>query len=184
MSGIKEMVGVIRGLTEDGTPVMVMPITRLDCIEDSSETVIGADNSDYIPVIDMANNGQMKKILVSDLHKEVLASHELATSLILALANRVSKEFDEVRADVTSESGSVTLTNNAVYPFNNSQITVPLAVQRTNANYIVVPEIAANVGNVGEIVITDILANGFKIAFTGSATSVTVNYKIIGGFTE
>lgn len=126
MSGIKEMVGVIRGLMEDGTPVMVMPITRLDCIEDSSETVTGADNGDYIPVIDTKDNGQMKKILVSDLHKEVFASHDIAVSLLLTLANRVSKEFDEVRTDVLSESGTVTLTNDAIYPFNNSQKTVPL----------------------------------------------------------
>lgn len=183
MSGIKEMVGVIRGISDDGTSVMVMPITRLDCIEDSSEIVGGAENRDYIPIIDMADNGQMKKILVSDLHKEIFASHDVAISLILTTANRVSKEFDEVRTDVTSESGTVTLVNNAAYPFNNSQITVPLATQRTNSNYIVAAEVLAHTGNVGEIEVTDILANGFKIAFTGSATSVTVNYKIIGGFT-
>ncbi|HCS01937.1 MAG TPA: hypothetical protein DIV52_05900 [Ruminococcaceae bacterium] len=183
MSGIKEMVGVIRGLMEDGTPVMVMPITRLDCIEDSSETVTGADNGDYIPVIDTKDNGQMKKILVSDLHKEVFASHDIAVSLLLTLANRVSKEFDEVRTDVLSESGTVTLTNDAIYPFNNSQKTVPLVVQRTNANYTVVPEIVSCKGNVGEIVVSDILENGFKIAYTGSAASVTLKYKVIGGFT-
>ena len=104
MSGIKEMVGVIRGLMEDGTPVMVMPITRLDCIEDSSETVTGADNGDYIPVIDMNANGQMKKILVSDLHKEVFASHDIAVSLLLTLANRVSKELMSFQSPERSRS--------------------------------------------------------------------------------
>lgn len=37
-------------------------------------------------------------------------------------------------------------------------------------------------GNVGEIVVTDKLTNGFKLAFTGSASSVTVKYTVIGGY--
>jgi len=37
------------------------------------------------------------------------------------------------------------------------------------------------IGNPGEIVVSDKLVNGFKIAHTGSAPSVTIKYTVIGG---
>lgn len=77
--------------------------------------------------------------------------------------------------------GIVTLTNSKEFPFNNSVQTVAISPVRENANYIVDYHVTAAVGNVGDIVVTDKLLNGFKIEFTGSATSVTIKYQILGG---
>lgn len=123
--------------------------------------------------------------------EEALSAHEIALGLH---SNALMQHMDEIKKNAalaevvdklhTVETGTVTLTNSAKYPFNNSQQTVALAAQRNTPAYVVITEVKSFVGNVGEIVVTDILANGFKIAFTGSATSVTVEYKILGGYTR
>jgi len=84
-------------------------------------------------------------------------------------------------ARTTIEAGTVTLTNDQAFPFNNSQVTVPLVTERANQNYIVDYEVTAATGNVGDIIISAKLVNGFKIEHTGSATSVTVKYQVLGG---
>mgnify|MGYP007070074542 CR=1 FL=1 len=79
------------------------------------------------------------------------------------------------------EAGTVTLTNSDTFPFNNSQRTVALVKERANQNYIVDYEVTAAVGNVGDIIVSAKLVNGFKIEHTGSATSVTIKYQVLGG---
>lgn len=123
--------------------------------------------------------------------EEAISAHELSLGLH---SNALMQHADEIKKNAalaevvdklhTVETGTVTLTNSAKYPFNNSQKTVALAAQRNTPAYVVITEVKSFVGNVGEIVVSDILANGFKIAFTGSATSVTVEYKILGGYTR
>ena len=123
--------------------------------------------------------------------EEAISAHELSLGLH---SNALMQHMDEIKKNAalaevvdklhTVETGTVTLTNSAKYPFNNSQKTVALAAQRNSPAYVVITEVKSFVGNVGEIVVSDILANGFKIAFTGSATSVTVEYKILGGYTR
>ena len=85
------------------------------------------------------------------------------------------------RTDIVA--GTVTLTNSLAFPFNNSQITVPISAERDNQNYIVDYEVTAAVGNVGDIIVSAKLVNGFKLEYTGSATSVTVKYQVLGGMT-
>lgn len=85
------------------------------------------------------------------------------------------------RTDIVS--GTVTLKNNVAFPFNSSQVTVPIAVERDNQNYIVDFEVTEATGNVGDIIVSAKLVNGFKIEHTGSATSVTVKYQVLGGMT-
>jgi hypothetical protein len=82
------------------------------------------------------------------------------------------------------ETGTTTLTNNQEFPFNNSKKTVALQTAQANADYLVVTEIVDFTGNVGDIVVTDKMTNGFAIQHTGSASSVEVDYFVIGGFTE
>lgn len=83
------------------------------------------------------------------------------------------------RTDIVA--GTVTLTNSQKFPFNNSQVTVPIAVERNNTNYIVDFEVTEANGNVGDVIVSAKLVNGFKIEFTGSATSVTIKYQVLGG---
>lgn len=127
--------------------------------------------------------------------EEGLTAEEVAANLALILGRQALWMAQDNAADIgdlsddmeklhTVETGTKTLTNSSKYPFNNSQATVALVTARDNGNYVVVASVQSATGNVGEIVVTDQLANGFKIAFTGSATSVTVAYKVIGGYTH
>lgn len=80
------------------------------------------------------------------------------------------------------ETGSVALTNSQSFPFNNSIRTISLASRKESTSYIVLTDVAASDGNVGEIEVSDKLTNGFKLAYTGSASSATIKYVIIGGY--
>lgn len=83
------------------------------------------------------------------------------------------------------ETGVKTLTNTQSFPFNNSIVTVPLTTTRDNLNYVVeVIKVEATGGLAGDIEITERQVNGFKMAFTGSASSVKVTYAVIGGFDQ
>lgn len=84
----------------------------------------------------------------------------------------------------TIETGTVTLTNSQEFPFNNSRRTVALQTAQANAYYQVDVTVSSTNGNTGEIVVSDRMTNGFAIEFTGSATSVTVDYFVIGGYAE
>lgn len=81
------------------------------------------------------------------------------------------------------EIGTVTLTNTLSFPFNDSVNTVALTEERLNTDYTIYTEIVSANGIVGDVEISDKLVNGFKIAFNGSATSVTIKYYITGGYT-
>lgn len=86
----------------------------------------------------------------------------------------------EIEDLVICESGSVTLTNTLAYPFNNSQVTIALANTQLDTDYAVIADVG-NQANTGEITVFDKQVNGFKMAYTGSAASVTVNYYVLGG---
>ena len=106
---------------------------------------------------------------IYDAHEELVSQDSRITDL-------------ETAAD--QETGTVTLTNTEEFPFNNSVASVALTNTRDNLNYLVeIIEVTA-VGNAGEIDISDRQVNGFKMAFTGSASSVTVKYSVTGGYDE
>ncbi|MDQ7790231.1 MAG: hypothetical protein U1D96_05460 [Eubacteriales bacterium] len=84
-------------------------------------------------------------------------------------------------SDLDGMIGEITLTNSQIYPFNNSIQTVALAKPRDTLNYRVLTEVLSAQGMAGAIRITDKALNGFKIQFTGSATSVTIKYFVQGG---
>lgn len=65
---------------------------------------------------------------------------------------------------------------------DNSQKTVALQMQRPSRDYIVITEASNVKGNLGQIEVSDQLSNGFKVAYTGSATAATINYIVIGGY--
>jgi len=85
--------------------------------------------------------------------------------------------------DLAGEVIAVTMTNTQEYPFNNSVKTVSLAQSRNHVDYTVTAEVVEHSGGFpGEIEISAKLQNGFKVAFTGSAKSVTVKLYVKGGF--
>ena len=113
---------------------------------------------------------------------------DIVTRLILNLARQNRWDIDDIQKwmadhDIT-EIGTVTLTNSLNFPFNNSKRSVSLAKTRKTTNYVVLTEVTAFNGNVGEVEVTGKLTNGFQIGYTGSAASATIKYVVIGGFGE
>lgn len=87
----------------------------------------------------------------------------------------------QIAADTAVEEKTVELTNTLSYPFNDSQKTVSLAATRTTTNYSVEAEVLEHSGDVGDIIISDKLINGFKVRFDGSATNAKLKLIIKGG---
>ena len=98
----------------------------------------------------------------------------LAAALILISSSLTAEQ-------VATEEKTITLTNNQSYPFNNSKRTIALATARNFTDYTVEAEVLEHSGNVGDVKIFDRMLNGFKVAYDGSATSVTIKLRIKGG---
>lgn len=98
----------------------------------------------------------------------------LAAALILISSSLTAEQ-------VATEEKTITLTNNQSYPFNNSKQTIALATARNFTDYTVEAEVLEHSGNVGDVKIFDRMLNGFKVAYDGSATSVTIKLRIKGG---
>lgn len=79
------------------------------------------------------------------------------------------------------EIGEVTLYNDSEYPFNNSVQTIALQNPMSNKEYWVFTELIESKGPIGQVKVFDKLLNGFKIAYSGSATSATFRYMVKGG---
>lgn len=89
-----------------------------------------------------------------------------------------TRGLDAVKGEVIP----VTLTNSSPYPFNNSVQPISLTKKKTSTDYYVDVElISATGGSVGNFRVTDKLLNGFKLAFDGGATSVSVICRVKGG---
>lgn len=96
------------------------------------------------------------------------------------LAEVVSKQQKRLD-DVDGEVIKVTLTNTQDFYANNSVKTVALSVRRDTLDYMVDAEIQGDTVNVGDVVVYDKQVNGFKVKFTGSASSVNLKLYVHGG---
>lgn len=100
----------------------------------------------------------------------------------IAYLNMLAQEVMQNKRGIENtlwEIGQVTLTNTLQYPFNNSQVTINLKKPRNTLDYIVYVEYGGN--NVGEVIVSGKQINGFKLEYTGSASSVAVKYYVRGG---
>lgn len=112
-----------------------------------------------------------------------ISDSHIAEDLMLNAYRQALWRTEALERATAQETGVVTLTNSQAFPFNNSIVTVPLTVTRDNLNYVVeVIKIEPTGGPSGDIDVTERQTNGFKMAFTGSASSVKVTYAVIGGF--
>ena len=109
-----------------------------------------------------------------------LFDRKIAVGTLLNYIRNSAEDWSEY--GFVGETGTVTLTNNKPFLFNNSSATVALAHTQPDTNYAVIANILSSNGNAGEIEVSAKLVNGFTIGFTGSATSVSVEYLVIGGF--
>lgn len=113
----------------------------------------------------------------NNLEEGVFAADQLATE-----AARMAKVNARGLDAEVGEKIAVNLINSAAYPFNNSQQTISLTQKKTKTDYYVdVEAVSATGGGTGEFRITDKLLNGFKLAFTGAATAVSVICRVRGG---
>jgi len=113
---------------------------------------------------------------------EGIQDNAIAEALLLNFARQSRWRIEALEKATIQETGTVTLTNNQQFPFNNSNVSVPLSNTRDNLNYVVVIVSATGSGNIGEVEVSERLVNGFKLEFTGSSKSVSVVYAVIGGY--
>ena len=110
---------------------------------------------------------------------------DLAILEAILMASENSRNLLQANRELESLIGEkiqVTLTNSQQYPHNNSKKTVQLTTPKNNMDYTVECEVVSVTGGaVGEFEFSDKLLNGFKIAFTGSASQVVVNCYVRGG---
>lgn len=120
----------------------------------------------------------MSAVNFNNLETGVFAANIAAAEAMQLL--RLLKDKSEALEGVIIEA---TLKNSKKYPFNDSVKTLALgsANLRNNKDYTVIVEAEAADGFVGDIVISDKMLNGFKVAFTGSANSVNIKCYVQGG---
>lgn len=111
----------------------------------------------------------------NNIEEGIVALYGTALQLVSSV-----RHHSQYIGNLNGETGQVVLKNTEKYPFNNSQKTVTLKQVRETTNYTVSVDCGAT-DNVGDVVITDKMVNGFKIRYTGSAAQVTVNYTVRGG---
>ncbi len=105
-----------------------------------------------------------------------------ASKLIInALRQHIQTYEDEAPV---CEAGTVSLTNSLKFPFNNSRKSVALAKAQADTNYAVIAVPSEDLGNIGEVTVTDKQTNGFKVGFSGSAEAATIKYIVIGGIVK
>lgn len=102
-------------------------------------------------------------------------------SLMLAVLLEATRQNARSVSAVEGELIETTLTNSKGFYFNNSAKTIALSKMRNTLDYRVFFEVQGNPVNVGDIVVYDKQLNGFKIAFTGSASSISVKCYVQGG---
>lgn len=120
----------------------------------------------------------MSAVNFNNMETGIFAANVKATEALQLI--RLMKDKAEALEGFILEA---TLTNSQKYPFNNSIKTLALGSEnvRNSKDYTVIVEAEAADGFVGDINITDKMLNGFKIAYTGSATSVNVKCYVQGG---
>jgi hypothetical protein len=160
----------------------------------NSVTPFSVTYNSYITVANAANvtvsisGGSL--VTRQDLADAVQLLHTDAQGYVGIMINAIrqnkwetDERLDELDKSNAQEVGTVTLTNSAEYPFNNSIVSVALQATRENMNYIVeIISVTPTGGPAGTIEVTERQTNGFKLAFTGSATQVVVKYCVIGGY--
>ncbi len=106
----------------------------------------------------------------------------LEAMLMSAETMRMLLRQSEELKGITGEVIEATLTNSQVYPHNNSTKTLQIVTPRNTKDYTITVEVVNVTGGAaGEFEISDKLLNGFKIKYTGSASSVAVRCYVRGG---
>ncbi len=125
--------------------------------------------------------GPIPNILSQNKYKAEYDYHPTFPGWVVRVSRLGADELNEIRSEIRSEIQTITLSNSLNFPFNDSIDTVSLITPRKTLNYDVNWEVISANGNVGDIIVSDKQLNGFKIAYDGSAITVTLKIKIRGG---
>lgn len=157
----------------------VLTLARAKKVAQSLVDAVSGDVSDLEKVVDDLSKDLAE--LVSDA-SVINEDGDVASTLII---NRLRQHIWQNEADApVCEAGSVTLTNTAIFPFNNSKKSVALAKVQADLNYAVIAWTDSEAGNIGDIQVTEKQVNGFKVSYSGSASTAVVNYIVIGGIVK
>ena len=132
-------------------------------------------------VIDQHGNILQEGTLHDEVNMNRMEDGILENNLMATMMMQQAMNQKRILGDLEGEIGEVTLTNSDTFPFNNSIKTIALAKPRDNMDYRITAEVISTNGSVGHVKVSDKQLNGFKIEFTGSATSITVKYYVQGG---
>lgn len=156
-------------------------------VSNAATVTIQAGPGAYAPADDFNELVADVLILTTRTDDQELALRQLIVALMQDERNIAAQQKaheDLVAAVFSTETGTTTLTNSKTYPFNNSKKTVAITKTRQTLFYDVEVEVTAYSGGLpGNVIVSDKQLNGFKLEFDGSASSVTVAYKIKEGMT-
>lgn len=94
----------------------------------------------------------------------------------------VMAQFSRLLLDRINENEVVTITDTITGPNTDKSVVIPSNKLRNRVTYNVTPVIvSATGGTVGDLIVSAKQANGFKVKYTGTATSVNVALYVQGG---
>lgn len=100
----------------------------------------------------------------------------MANNALNAVLAHVQRQANIAATETEIESGTATVT-----PANtDNSITITKVRNRTTYN-VAVEVNSVTGGTVGDIIVSGKQANGFKVKYTGTATSISIRYRIQGG---
>lgn len=121
--------------------------------------------------------------LRTDKLETTTAQHTTDISGIKTMDTTQNSRLSVLEPEVAAEVKEITLTaGNDPWPFCAKDTAVGLSTTRKNTNYTVDVSVKSYTGGrLGDIVVKDKLANGFKLRHDGSAKTVVVSVKVTGG---
>ncbi len=162
---------------------MYAPTSWKDHAVDPANTYRIVENADGTITLIPAGKVVQQGTNMSAVNFNNMESGIFAANLTGLEAMQVIRLFGDKATALEGVILEAELTNNQKYPFNNSVKTLAFdsANIRNNKDYTVIVEAEAEGGFVGDIIISDKMLNGFKIAYTGSARKVAVKCYVQGG---
>lgn len=96
--------------------------------------------------------------------------------------NAVMAQFNRLLLDRINENEVVTITDTITGANTDKSVVIPSNKLRNRTTYNVTPVIVSTTGGTAvDIIVSAKQANGFKVKYTGTATSITVALYVQGG---
>ena len=176
---------ILYAVMMDTAPDFLPPKTSPSVISEQYNIIMGVGNASSVNVI-VDPAGLATMALLEQKFSEEKTEREKETTIVtswMSEAFNLIRLVDEKAKALKGFVVEADLTNTQAYPFNNSVKTVALTGEmiRLTKDYTVIVEAAPTGGHLGDVLISDKMLNGFKVAYTGSATSAHVKCYVQGG---